>query len=133
MTYDHEAMQRQAEDLRRDVLAILQARVGAGRAIRAREIAQRLGLRGRYADRPVREAIKQLRRDGHLILSSVGRNPGYYVAATEQEWREFRDANLRPRAYDILETARAMGTAAQRRWGSGVGEVVQLEMPELVA
>lgn len=118
MTYNHDSMKDSAEVLQSDVLDILQHHVGAATAIKAADIARRLGLRGRYADRPVREAIKTLRRDGHLIISSVREPYGYFIAATEDEWLAFRDTNLKPRALDILETASAMGQAAQRRWGA---------------
>jgi len=42
-------------------------------AIQARDIARAVGCRGKYADRPVWEAIRQLRQEGHLILSSFPR------------------------------------------------------------
>ena len=140
MTYDHKTTRNWAGDLKAAVLDLLSQHVGAGMAIQARAIAGACGLRGRYADRPVREAVRQLRQEGHLILSSVGREPGYFLAATAEEWEQFRDGNLRPRALDILETAKAMGQAAADRWGGvldlGDGEnvtVMQLRMPELVA
>ena len=129
--YDHENTQAQARALRDEVLGILSSHVGADSAITAGDIAARLGRVGRYADRPVREAIKQLRRGGYLILSSVGDKPGYFLAADKQEWLSFRDGNLRPRALDILKTAQAMGEAAGRQWG-GAEPLAQLEL-ELVA
>ncbi len=113
-TYDHGQMQHDAAALQTSILRILAAHVGAGAAIQADAIARTLGLRN---DRAVREAIRQLRRDGRLILSSVGARPGYYLAATAAEWAEFRDGNLRPRALDILETANAMAGAAARVFG----------------
>lgn len=115
MAYSHDAMQNQADRLKELVLHLLQRHVGADRAVKALDIAQTLGL---STDRTVREAIRQLRREGHLILSSVNPPYGYFLAANREEWCEFRDRNLRPRAMDILETARAMGEAAQRRYGS---------------
>ena len=118
--YDHKTTQTQAAGLQDAILAILKDRVGAASAIKARDIAAHLGLAGRYADRPVREAIKTLRRSGHLIISSVSRPYGYFLAADEKEWHAFRNSNLRPRALDILETTSAMNRAAQARWG-GVG------------
>ena len=127
-TYHHKTTQTQAANIQDAVLAILQSHVGAPHAIKAADIAARLGLAGRYPDRPVREAIKNLRRAGHLVISSVTQPYGYFLAATEQEWHAFRDANLRPRALDILETASAMNRAAQDKWG-GVGgsDVTQLD------
>jgi len=131
MSYDHSAMQETATELKDNVLSILESHVGAGTAIKAGDIARALGLRGKYADRPVREAIKELRRDGYLIISSVRKPYGYFLAASEEEWKAFRDSNLKPRALDILETASAMGRAAQERWG-GAPVIQQLGL-ELVA
>lgn len=127
MTYDHNSTRTLAAELKDDVLAILANHVGARNPIKARDIARRLGRVGRYGDRPIREAIRALRKDGHLILSSV-RPPaaGYFLAANAEEWELFRDSNLRPRALDILETSCAMGRAAQVRWGGQL----ELELPE---
>jgi len=116
--YDHARMQAQAGELTAAVLEILDLHVGSERAIKARDLARLLGLR---SDRAMREAIRQLRREGYLIVSSVGANPGYFVAASREEWEAFRDGNLKPRAFDILETAKAMSDAAQRRFGSTAG------------
>ena len=116
--YDHTQTQTIAETMHTDVLRILKQHVGAHQAIKASEIAKRLD---RKDDRIIRETIRQLRREGHLILSSITPPYGYFIAATEDEWFEFRDRNLRPRALDILETARAMGEAAERRYGSTAG------------
>lgn len=126
MTYDHNSTRTLAAELKAAVLDILAGHVGARNPIKARDIASRLGRVGRYADRPVREAIRGLRQDGHLILSSVRSPAGYFLAANAGEWEQFRDRNLRPRALDILETSRAMGQAAQVRWGGQLA----LELPE---
>jgi len=131
MSYDHNVMQQDAQSLQEAILAILQHHVGANRAIKAADIAHSLGRRGKYADRPIREAIKTLRRDGYLILSSIREPYGYFLAATESEWQDFRDTNLRPRALDILETAKAMSHAAQRQWGA-TAAIIQLNL-DLVA
>ena len=116
--YNHRNTQTAADTMHAAVLNILRSRIGARRAIQAREIARRLNHK---SDRAVREAVRQLRREGHLILSSISPPYGYFLAATATEWIEFRDRNLRPRALDILETARAMGEAAQRRYGVTAG------------
>ena len=116
--YNHRNTQTAADTMHAAVLNILRSRIGARRAIQAREIARRLNHK---SDRAVREAVRQLRRDGHLILSSISPPCGYFFAATETEWIEFRDRNLRPRAIDILQTARAMGEAAEHRYGETAG------------
>jgi len=141
MTYDHNATQAQANELKEAIVEILQGHVGADSAIKAQQIAKQVGRIGRYADRPIREAIRSLRQDGWLILSSTGEPAGYFLAETEGEWVEFRDRNLRPRALDILQTARAMGDAAGIRWGEATQlelpvrstRIIQFPMPKLVA
>ena len=125
MAYDHNATKTLADELKEAIIEILQGHIGADNAIKAQQIAKQLNRTGRYADRPIREAIRGLRKDGWLILSSVKKPAGYFLAETEEEWIAFRDRNLRPRALDILQTARAMGDAAGIRWG----EATQLELP----
>lgn len=129
MAYDYKSAQT-AENLHNLVLCVLSNHVGANNPIRARDLAQAVGqgFGGKYSDRCVRIAIAQLRRAGHLILSSTGSKPGYFLAANEEEWREFRHSNLRARALDILETDRAMAVAAR----SYFGDTVQLHL-DLVA
>jgi hypothetical protein len=126
MPYDQNSTKADAKELKAAVLDILVSHVGACDPIKARDIARRLGRTGRYADRPIREAIRALRKEGFLILSSVRSPAGYFLAANAGEWEQFRDSNLRPRALDILETSRAMGQAAQVRWGGQLA----LELPE---
>ena len=116
--YNHSATQTVAETMHAAVLRILRSHIGAHQAIKASEIAKRVD---RKDDRIVRETVRQLRREGYLILSSISPPYGYFLAATETEWMEFRDRNLRPRAIDILETAQAMGKAAKRRYGDTAG------------
>lgn len=123
--FDHGKMQERAVALQAQVLAIMGRHVGAETAIQARAIARDVGMRD---DRAVREAIRQLRRDGHLILSSVGSHPGYYMAANVEEWRAFCDSNLRPRAFDILETVKAMTAAAGRTFGAPGVTQMKLEL-----
>lgn len=103
-----------ATELKPAVHEIIQHHIGQENAIKAGDIAKRLGLSN---DRLVREAVRQLRKDGRLILSTCKPPYGYYIAADIGEWFEFRDSNLKPRALDILQTSRAMGQAAMIRFG----------------
>ena len=120
------------------ILLILESNhIGRQRAIKAKDLARKVG----EPERAVRAAISEMRKDGRLILSAVQRPYGYFMASNHDEWREFRNGNLRPRALDILETDRAMNKAAQERWSDTNreqrDEVVQLTMlaplPEMVA
>jgi len=101
----------------KQVMRILRAHVGRTRAIQAGEIARRLGLRGRYADRPVRAAIRELRRDGKLILSTTRTPPGYFLAASAEEWRRYGQP-MRSRALDLLKTVGEMDQAASAEFGT---------------
>jgi hypothetical protein len=103
-----------ATELKPVVYEIIRNHIGQTNAIKAGDIADRLGQSN---DRLVREAVRQLRKDGKLILSSCKPPYGYYIAANPNEWVEFRDTNLKPRALDILQTSRAMGQAARIRFG----------------
>lgn len=95
---------------------MLKDHVGKAQAIKAREIARRLGLEGRYADRPVRDAIRNLRRNGWLILSGVGKRKGYFLAASPAEWAAYGKP-MRGRALDLLKTVAEMERTAGRLFG----------------
>ena len=113
--------------------------IGAGNAITSARLAVKAALATpmdnvpqlRQAQRQVREAVRELRREGILILSSVRQPYGYYVAADETEWRAFRDGHLRSRAIDLLVTARAMTQAANRQWGGQADFFEDLALEEL--
>jgi len=106
---------QQTSDLQ--VMRILRAHVGRQRAIPAGEIARRLQLRGRYADRPVRAAIRVLRREGKLILSTTKSPAGYFLAASADEWRQY-GRPMRSRALDLLKTVGEMDQAASAEFGT---------------
>lgn len=128
--YDHQRTKQKAESIQERVLALLEERhVGRRNAIKARDLAERVGER----ERTVRAAISQARKDGALILSAISPPYGYFVAETAEEWREFRNSNLRPRALDILETDSAMAKAARRRFGPAVQLKLFRGAPEVVA
>lgn len=66
-------------------------------------------------DRQIRKAIENLREAGNLIcFDSAG---GYYMAASGEEYREFR-AKYGAYAFSILEKLKAMDKAAGERWGA---------------
>ena len=111
---------------RQNIQAVLERQhQGAANAITSARLAIKAAIatpfdnvgQQRQAQRQVREAVRELRREGVLILSSVRQPYGYYIAADENEWRAFRDGHLRSRALDLLTTARAMSQAANRQWG----------------
>lgn len=88
---------------------------GRERAINRRQLVAALAQRGqRVHERVLRECIKQLRRKGALICSAPGEDGGYWLAASRQEYLEFRQAEYAAKIADMSETMRAMDIAAQQ-------------------
>lgn len=78
------------------------------------------GLGMEVGERVMRHAIHKLRREGQLICSAPGEDGGYYLAATLEEFREFCERELHPKAMDMLETESAMKEAARQQFGEAV-------------
>lgn len=57
--------------------------------------------------RAVTIQIERERREGRPICAATGENPGYFLAATDDELREYC-ATLQGRVLEILETRRAL-------------------------
>jgi len=68
-------------------------------------------------DRRIRNTIRDLRRDGALILSTGGRKGGYWKATSLAEVREFCEAELEARAKDLFWTASQLEAAAMAEFG----------------
>lgn len=73
----------------------------------------------KVSERVVREAIKQLRRQGHLICSAPGVDGGYYLARSKAEYHTFREAEYMAKIADMRETVTAMDAAAAAQFGDG--------------
>ena len=100
------------------ILRVLGRRVGRLQAIGRNELVTALsGYRAR--ERTVREAIKQLRRQGHLICAMPGQDGGYYLAGSLEEFEEFDRLELGAKIADMSETREAMRRAARERFGEG--------------
>lgn len=65
--------------------------------------------------RAIRDAIKDLRRAGELICSRGG--VGHWIAESREDVKECTDRELRPKALDLMLTARAMRQAAIHQFG----------------
>lgn len=107
--------------LDRAILRVLSYRRGRARAIGRMGLVaevQRLGIRA--TERQTREAIKGLRRSGHMICAAAGEGGGYYLAESLVEYREFRQSELAAKISDLSETMRAMDASAEREWGDVV-------------
>lgn len=107
--------------LDRAVLRVLSGRIGRENAIGRKELTELVGRHGfRAHERQVRETIKALRREGHLICSAAGEDGGYYLAKDKREYDEFRQAEFAAKIVDMNETLRAMDAAAERQFGKAM-------------
>lgn len=75
-------------------------------------------------ERQIRECIKYLRRNGHLICSVAGINGGYYMAASKEEFEEFDRLEFGAKIADMNETRQAMLKTADAQFS----EFMQAEM-----
>lgn len=123
--FDLQAAKETAQGRKVALLSLLENRhVGKELAITADILAS---MFGDSTDRPTRLAIQALRNSGHLILSSShGEYKGYFMAATLNEYEEFRHQNFRARAMSILVTDKEMAHEARKKFG----ESVQLDLFE---
>lgn len=115
--YDH-LLDGMSPSLERAILRVLASHIGRENAVGRRELTasvSRLGFRAH--ERQVREAIKNLRREGFLICSAAGEDGGYYMAKDRQEYDEFRQVEFAAKITDMSETMRAMDRAAERVFG----------------
>jgi hypothetical protein len=116
--YD-EMIKNMPAGLERAVLRIVSQRVGVEKAILGSAMFDDLRALGfRLSDpRQMREAIKALRRDGHLICSAPGTSGGYWMAASRQEFEDFGQQEFGAKIADMSETWKAMRQAADRQFG----------------
>lgn len=105
--------------LKRDCLRILQRHRGARNAIQVCDLTLLLGLELTDGnERIVRGVKRALVDEGHLIASSCGRVPGYYIPETAEELRDpLRNYEARFKSLAIL-IAKVKGSAALKGlWG----------------
>ncbi len=107
------------------VLRVLADHQGRQKAIGRGHLVNILNIRGHSAhERAVRECIKQLRRQGHLICAMPGVDGGYYLAETLEEFQEFDRAEFGAKIADMNETRQALLRVAREQFG----EAVQMEL-----
>lgn len=105
--------------LERAVLSVISQRVGCANAVGRYTLVKMVADLGFNAhERQIREAIKQLRRDGHFICSSAGKNGGYWMASDREELEMFGHQEFVSKIADMSETWRKMQKAANERWGT---------------
>lgn len=109
------------------VLRVLITRQGRAQAISrtalVRELIRRTG--NNCHERIVRECIKQLRRQGHLICSTPGEDGGYYMAVNKSEFDLFDQTEFGAKIADMNETRQAMLKAARKQFD----QVTQGKLP----
>ena len=71
-------------------------------------------------ERQMRESIKMLRRDGHLICSAPGTGGGYWLAVNMAEYQEFEESEYTAKIVDMSETRAAMRKSARAQFNEGV-------------
>ncbi len=105
--------------LERATLRVLSYRSGKVAAIGRGELVTELQkVLGDVQERQVRRCIHDLRRQGHLICSTPGEAGGYYLPKTMDEFQEFIDREIHPKALDLLETEKVMKEAARQLFGN---------------
>jgi predicted DNA-binding transcriptional regulator YafY len=107
--------------LDRALLRILSFHPGREKSVGGRDLRSLAAVSGfRVPERTLREAIKQLRRKGHLICSAPGEEGGYYLAANLAEFQEFARMEYEAKIADMSETLNVMRKAAVQQFGEGV-------------
>ena len=82
---------------------------GADRAVKGRELCEELSITARE----LTQAVEQERRAGFPICAATGKNPGYFLAANQEEMQRYCRSLWR-RAGEIHKTRRAcMATLAK--------------------
>ena len=104
--------------LDRALLRVLSFHAGKKNALGRDLLVAGIHLEGfNVSERQARQCIHDLRRKGILICSTPGEAGGYYMASNLDEFREFIDRELHPKAIDMLETESAMKDAARQQFG----------------
>jgi hypothetical protein len=107
------------EGLARRVGSMLEHRVGIENALGRGEILhliRMLPVYRRTSDRQLRSAIEEL-RDGGSLVCNMTSGDGYFLARTEEEYRDFKSLYL-AHCLSMLATVKQMDRAAELRWGS---------------
>lgn len=119
-TYDRMLAEMPA-GLDRATLRVLSFHTGKKNALGRDLLVAGIHLEGfDVSERQVRQCIHDLRRKGYLICSAPGEEGGYFMAANWEEFEEFCQRELHPKAVNMLETESAMKEAARKQFGDAV-------------
>jgi len=107
------------------VLRVLSFYSGRDHPISGSNLAQAVGRIGFSAnERQVREAVRQLRRAGHLIGSAAGEGGGFFMLTSLQEFENFAASEFHALITDMSQTLMAMQDAAERKWNPSTQPVL---------
>ena len=114
--------------LKDHILRVINKAIGRDNAIPRGQLLKIVGGfdYSRHFERTVRAAILDLRRDGHLICSTGGRDGGYWLAKNWDELKEFVTREYHSRAVSMLETESILRKAAQDKWGPEQYELFEI-------
>ena len=100
------------------ILRTLSMHTGAEQAIGRDDLLEELARVGyRMHERIVRETIRALRRNGHLICSMPGEGGGYYMPSSLAEYRNFRQKEFLSKITDMTQTMSLMDKTAKVAFG----------------
>lgn len=111
--------------LKNDLIRVLDRHRGAAQAIQVGDLVLALGLDLTSThERMVRRWKRELVEEGHLIASSCGRYPGYFVPVRKEEMVEpLRNYKARLKSLAVLIASIEGVAALQGLWGQ-----LQLEL-----
>lgn len=75
-------------------------------------------------DRPMREAFETLRKKGYLLCHRKGKDGGYFMAGSMDEYVAFREREYKSRISTLADTMRKMDKAAELQFS----DEIQLEL-----
>lgn len=106
------------ENLRVVILFLINFHHGRSQAIARDELLYQIHSHGfDVEEREVRSVIHDLKKSGHLIVSSGGSKGGYWLAAGWGEVEEYLECEVRARALDLLEQEKIFLHAAAIEFG----------------
>lgn len=104
--------------LERAILRVLSSHDSRNRPIGRKDLVVAVHQLGaRVHERQLREKIKELRRQGHLICSAPGEDGGYFLASSWQEYHDFKQTEYLAKILDMQKTLNAMDRSADQTFG----------------
>lgn len=115
---DYQPKDTYSPALGKAILHVLSRHIGLEEAIGRQQLIKQPEIKAcGVGERVVRDTIRLLRRDGHLICSAPGAEGGYYLPSSWEEFDVFAAAEYQAKISDMSVTLAAMKKAARQRWG----------------